>query len=108
MKLLIVLFLSLLLLRIAWWWFVDRNQPAFPPLILAVDDPLMLEAYEKAKNTLPDLRAHFPSAKEHTRVKVPFVTSSGETEHLWAELLELEPDHMVVRYMTPPVSHTGK
>jgi len=41
-------------------------------------------------------------------VKIPFVTSTGVTEHLWAELLTLEATDMVVRYMTPPVSHVGK
>jgi hypothetical protein len=50
----------------------------------------------------------FKDAKDCTNVKVPFVTSSGETEHLWAELLSVEGPNMNVRYTTPPVTHSGK
>ena len=36
------------------------------------------------------------------------MTNGGVIEALWAELLSIEGEEMTVRYMTPPVSHTGK
>lgn len=92
----------------AWWWFVGRNVPAFPPLELGEDDPLIAEATREARESIPQLRELFAADGAGARVKIPFVTNSGETEHLWAELLSLGDDEMTVRYITPPVSHTGK
>ena len=40
-------------------------------------------------------------------MKVPFVTSSGVREFLWADLRKLGADDMEVLYLTPPVTHTG-
>lgn len=93
---------------VAWWWFVARNRPAFPPLAMDENDPLMVEAKKKAKETVPQLLELFKDARESTRVKLPFLSNSGETEHLWAELLEVMGDEIRVRYLTPPVTHTGR
>jgi uncharacterized protein YegJ (DUF2314 family) len=93
---------------LTWWWFVVRNRPALPPLAIDDNDPLMIEARQKAKDSVPQMLELFKNAKDSTNVKVPFVTSSGETEHLWAELLSVEGSSMNVRYTTPPVTHTGK
>jgi hypothetical protein len=93
---------------IAWWWFVARNRPSFPPLAISENDPLMIEARQKAKDSLPQLIELFSDAKDFTSVKIPFLSSSGETEHLWAELLSVEGSRINVRYTTPPVTHTGK
>jgi uncharacterized protein YegJ (DUF2314 family) len=92
---------------IAWWWFVARNRPAFPPLVIENNDPLMVAASRRAIEEIPKLRLLFQGAAERTSVKVPFVTSTGETEHLWAELLDLGQTEMQVRYLTPPVTHSG-
>ena len=92
----------------AWWWFIGRNRPIVPPLNIADDDPLMLEAVAKARASIPEMRQHFAESPEHVRVKVPFLTSSAETELLWAELLAIADDDMEVRYITPPVTHTGR
>jgi len=46
----------------AWWWFVARNRPAVPPLTVDENDPLMLEAVQKAQATIPQLRTLFPDA----------------------------------------------
>jgi uncharacterized protein YegJ (DUF2314 family) len=100
--------IALLLLWAAWWWFVARNLPVVPPLNIAKDDPLILEAVAKARASISEMRRHFAAAPEYVRVKVPFHTNGGETEFLWAELLAIEGSEMEVRYMTPPVTHTGK
>lgn len=91
----------------AWWWFIARNRPAMPPLAIDDNDPLMLEALQKAKDSIPQMLELFKDAKDFTSVKVPFLSNSGETEHLWAELLDIDGTSIHVRYMTPPVSHTG-
>lgn len=91
----------------AYWWFAGRNQPAFPPMDIADDDPLMLEAVEQARASIPALRRYFAESPEYVWVKLPFVTSSGTLEFVWAELLAITNDDMEVRYMTPPVTHTG-
>ena len=41
-------------------------------------------------------------------MKVTFVSSAGTTEYLWADLLSLSDTQMEVRYLTPPVTHTGR
>jgi len=92
---------------LAWWWFSARNRPSFPPLAIDDDDPLMVEARRKAQESIPRLLQLFETAKEATSVKVPFVSSSGETEHIWAELLSVEGQRIHVRYTTPPVTHSG-
>jgi len=91
----------------AYWWYIGRNRPLVPPMTIADDDPLMLEAVEKARASVPELRRYFGESPEHVQVKIPFLTSSGTTEYLWSELLAITDDDMEVRYMTPPVTHTG-
>jgi len=108
MNIIVLVVLAAVLAWVAWWWFVARNRPAFPPLAIDDNDPLMVEARHNARDTIPQLLDLFKGAKEFTRVKLPFVSNSGETEHLWAELLSVEGSNIHVRYMTPPVTHTGK
>jgi uncharacterized protein YegJ (DUF2314 family) len=96
-----------LVLWVLWWWFIGRNVPKFPPLAIADDDPAMVAATEKARKSLDRFRELFDAGVKESQVKVPFVTSSGEREHLWAEVLEFGDTSMTVRYLTPPVSHTG-
>lgn len=106
-SIIIVVFFALLAWA-AWWWLVSKNRPDIPPLAIDNNDPLMIEARIKASESIPQLRELFNDAKEFARVKVPFVSNSGETEHLWAELLSIDDNTIHVRYMTPPVSHSGK
>jgi hypothetical protein len=93
---------------LAWWWFIGRNRPKYPPLEIANDDPEMRQAIQNARSTISRLRElHFESLHE-CQVKVPFRTSSGETENLMAEVLELGEQTAKVRYLSPPVTHVGK
>ncbi len=93
---------------IAWWWFVGRNTPKYPPLVIDDDDPLMIEAMEKAKSTTDDFVKLLSGEYSEAQVKIPFTSSSGVIEHLWAEVLEHKSENLSVRYYTPPVSHEGK
>jgi uncharacterized protein YegJ (DUF2314 family) len=99
---------TLVALRLIWWWFVGRNIPKYPPLAIDDNDPAMLAAQEKARASLDRFRALFDEKPKESQVKIPFATSSGQLEHLWAEVLKLSQTSMTVRYLTPPVSHTGK
>jgi uncharacterized protein YegJ (DUF2314 family) len=108
MNTLISIVAVVVLVRIAWWWFIGRNRPTMPPLAIDNNDPLMVEARRQASESIPQMLALFNGEEGFTRVKIPFVSSSGETEHLWSELLRVEGSSMHVRYLTPPVSHTGK
>jgi hypothetical protein len=96
-------------LAIWWLWRVLRSpRPTFPPLKIADDDPEMTEARLKAQATLGDLRSLHASSNRGVRVKVPFVTSNGVRELLWAEVQRLGESDVEVLYLTPPVTHTGR
>jgi uncharacterized protein YegJ (DUF2314 family) len=105
---LLAIFAAVLALGGLWWWFVGRNAPKYPPLNIADDDPAMLAAYVKARASLARFRELFGGGMKECQVKVPFVTNSGEREHLWGEVLKLGDTSITVRYLTPPVSHSGK
>ena len=98
-------FLVLILLILRW----RSPRPDFPPLPTAPDDPLLLEALSKAKASLDDFKRLLREPREHALVKVRFVSSSNEVEHLWAEVLELPGENELgVRLVTPPVTHSGQ
>lgn len=92
----------------AWWWFVARNFPAYPPLDIADDDPLMEQAKAKARASVSMFLQLLSTHPKSGRVKLPFRTSSGITEFLWAEVRSVEGDSLNVLYLTSPVSHAGR
>ncbi len=111
MRILIIITLALVgvvVLVFVWWRFFYIARPTVAPLTIAPDDPLMKEAMRKAKDSIPLFRELAAQPNKGIRVKVPFVSSSGTTEHLWAEVLSLRGSQMEVRYLTPPVTHTGR
>lgn len=75
---------------------------------IADDDPLMIKATQKARQALPTLRQLFKELPRNTMVKFAFQTDSGQTEHLWGDLLELDDEKFKVRVRTPPARHKGK
>lgn len=91
-----------------WWRFFHIARPKFQPLSIAADDPLMRDAMAKAKGMIPRFRELAAQPNQGMRVKVPFVSNSGTTEYLWAEVLSLHDLQMEVRYLTPPVTHAGQ
>ena len=91
-----------------WWRFFYVARPEFPPLVVEPDDPLMRDAMAKAKETAARFRELAGQPNRGIRVKIPFVSSSGTTEYLWAEVLSFRDSQMEVRYLTPPVTHTGR
>jgi uncharacterized protein YegJ (DUF2314 family) len=91
-----------------WWRFFYVARPEVPPLVIDPNDPLMQEAVRKAKDSIPRFRELAGQASKGIRVKVPFVTSTGTTEHLWAEVLSFRDSEMDICYLTPPVTHNGR
>jgi uncharacterized protein YegJ (DUF2314 family) len=95
----------------ALWAFVRwrHPRPEFMPLETKADDPLLLQAMETARSTLPEFLRRLGEPRESAAVKLRFVSSSNQVEHLWAEVLErLGPEELGVRLVTPPVTHTGQ
>ena len=93
---------------VVWWRFFHIARPVFPPLEIADNDPLMAEANRKAQRTLDRFRGLYADLNQNARVKVPFVTSAGVREYLWAEVRELGEEDAEVLYLTPPVTHEGR
>lgn len=96
---------------VAVWLFMRWRSPSpeFPPLATSPDDPLMKEALAKAQASIEHFKRLLQSPKESALVKLRFVSSSNQVEHLWAEVLEvLSVDELGVRLVTPPVTHSGQ
>ena len=91
-----------------WWRFLRVARPAFPPLQIDDDDPLMAQAFQRARTTLDRFRTLYAGPHRTARCKVPFVSNAGVREYLWATVRELRPSEVEVLYMTPPVTHTGR
>lgn len=96
---------------LAIWLFIRWRSPRpdFPPLQTSPDDPLMIEALAKARGSLDEFKRRLNEPRESALVKLRFVSSSDQVEHVWAEVLELVSDtELGVRLVTPPVSHSGQ
>ena len=89
------------------WRRIRSPRPDYPPLALAADDPLMLQAFASAKASLAQFRDLLAKPHSSAAVKFPLVTSSATTEHVWAEVLEVQGNQVKVRLTSPPVSHEG-
>jgi uncharacterized protein YegJ (DUF2314 family) len=107
MKILCILVGVVLVVLVAWRLF-ERPRPAHPPLTIGDDDPDMKNAMAKAQDTVSEFRRLYPQHPDGALVKVPFITSSGRTEYLAAEVLEIVEEDVRVRLSTPPVTHQGK
>lgn len=97
-----------ILIGIIWWLFFRIPRPEFPPLSVDENDSLMIEAIKTAKQHLPDFIFLFDNNKSNSQVKVPFKSSTGQIEFLWAEPLRIVETNIEVRLLTPPVTHDGK
>ncbi len=107
MKFVLIIVGVAIVVFIAWRSLVNP-RPAHPPLAIGDNDPDMKNAMDKAQETLPEFRHLYAEHPDGALVKVPFHTSSGKTEYLAAEVLELLGADVKVRLSTPPVSHQGK
>ncbi len=91
-----------------WWRYFRVARPLVTPLRLPDDDPLIAQAMERARATIEEFRILCSQPHRSASVKVPFLTSSGVCEYLWAAVRELGSSHVEVLYLTPPVTHQGR
>lgn len=99
-----------LIVGFAVWLFMRWKSPIpdFPPLKTDHDDPLMIEALAKAKAGTVQFLELLRAPRDSALVKLRFVSSSNQVEHLWAEVVEvLGPQELGIRLVTPPVTHSG-
>lgn len=83
--------------------------PQMPPLPTDPDDPLMLEARDKARRSLEDFKRLFPDNRDRALAKIKFETNGGEIEYLWGEVKDIRDDGTVELFLiTPPVTHSGR
>jgi uncharacterized protein YegJ (DUF2314 family) len=90
------------------WLQMRSSSPAVPPLEIDQDDPEMVAARQHAKETIADFLSLYRQFPKGAAVKIPFVSSSGVTEFLFAEVDGVREEKLEVRLMTPPVTHTGR
>lgn len=78
----------------AIWLFARWRspRPEHSPLETDPNDPLMLDALEKATSTRSEFLSLARRHKESAVVKLRFVSNTNQVEHLWAEVLEVLSD----------------
>jgi len=89
------------------WIYIHRPVLQFPPLAFANDDPEMIAARKEAQNTIEEFLTLYKQYPDGAGVKVPFLSSSGETEYLAAEVVRIDLPKIKVLLTSPPVSHEG-
>lgn len=91
-------------------WIYKRfssSSPEYPPLETDPDDPLLLEAMEKAKATFSEFRELFEKYPEDAFIKLLFESNTGTVEHLGAHVESINGDDLHVLLVTPPITHKG-
>ena len=106
MKILIIV-ISIMIVTGFLWYRSASAQPEVPPLAIDDNDPEMREARARAKATLAEFVDLYRKHPDGAMVKWPFLSSTGTTEYLGAEVLSLEGEALTIRLVTPPVTHTG-
>jgi uncharacterized protein YegJ (DUF2314 family) len=104
----IILFAALC---VALWLFLRWRypKPDYAPLETKPDDPLLMKAMDDARKSLSEFRTLLSEPRESALIKLHFVSSSDQVEHLWAEVVEvINPQELGVRLVTPPVTHSGE
>jgi uncharacterized protein YegJ (DUF2314 family) len=97
-----------ILVHFVWERFFFDPYLYLGSMPIAADDPLMVAAMAKGRDTLPAFLSVYPDHASDSIVKFKFTTSAGEVEWLWGDLLSVEDDHARVYLRTPPVKHDGE
>ena len=105
---LLILFLGAVIAA-SWLWLRWRSPlPKYPPLAVNIHDSQMQNAIQEAKARIAEFRQLLAQEHKQADIKFAVITSTGETEHVWAEVLEVQGDQLQVRVNTPPISHIGR
>lgn len=74
---------------------------------VSLDDPIMKDAVQRAKETWPAFVAVYPEHREDSVVRFRLRNDRGAVENVWGDLLELTPAEAKVYLRTLPVEHSG-
>lgn len=107
MMIIIIILLGILALALLWWFFIKVPRPEMTPLTIDENDPLMIEAIKNAKESIQEFIALFKVYPDSSQVKIPFQTSSGQTEFIWAQAKAINNSIVSLFLLTPPITHTG-
>ena len=101
----------LILLTVIGIWIYRKifsPSPEFPPLETDPDDPLILEAMDKAMSTFAQFRELFLKHPDDAFVKLKFESNTGVIEHLGANVESINGNELSVLLVRPPVTHNEK
>ena len=100
---------AMFVMHLAWERFVFRPYEYLGTMGVSDDDPIMNEAIEQGTSTLAHFLANvYPGHAEDSIVKFRYSNKTGETEHLWGDLLEERGDLLKVYVRTFPLDpHDG-
>lgn len=71
------------------------------------DDPLLMEAKAKAKESMGRLRELFPAHRQDTVVRFRLSIPNGSDEFVWGDLLDLSGEQAKVFLRTPPTQEVA-
>jgi uncharacterized protein YegJ (DUF2314 family) len=95
-------------IALIWLYFkVVSPRPEFPPLETDPDDPMLLAAMAKARESIEDFKSLYKKYPDDAFVKLYFVSNTDNVEHLAAHVEEMKDDELRVLLVTPPVTHNG-
>lgn len=102
-------FAGFLVVGVPCWKYALLGRFSFvpDPIEMPLDEPLLLEAYARAQEALPRLVEAFPDGcREGAFLRFRFTTDEEVVEHLWGQVLVLEPQRAVVAVLTQPLTHS--
>lgn len=98
----------LLFIFLMRFWSKRRMaEPPAPPFEVAPDDPLLIEAIGKARETLDQFRELYAQRPRDSYVKISARSEDGRTEHLWGQLLDLTEDSMRLKPVNLHAAYNG-
>ena len=80
---------------------VFPGQP--PPIPIETDDPLMKEAFDRAKREWHRFERGLAEGKREAFIKYPMKTGFGDNEHVWAIAHAIDNGHVVSTLASQPV-----
>jgi uncharacterized protein YegJ (DUF2314 family) len=98
----------LLFIFLMRFWSKRRMaKPPAPPFEVAPDDPLLVDAIRKARETLDRFRELHAQRPKDSYVKISGKSTAGRTEHLWGQLLEMTDDSMRLKPVNLHAAYNG-
>jgi uncharacterized protein YegJ (DUF2314 family) len=90
-----------------FWKLIRPEAGLLAPLEAPADDKELADARRRAQENIAEFVTRYKERPEGCLVKVPFVSSTGVTEHLVASVLQLYDESIIVRIDSTPVTHRG-